>query len=199
VRTFFRDCQEWEWLPQRFDPQRALGTPRSIAALLGPDPRVIADEVWAKLMWAGLNLQEDDLPQTQAGHFYPVELVRALTLTWLFSGQRSDEIARLRVGCVRWQHDGSTIMGDSQKVLARDAVCLLDVPTHKTGTAFTKPVDPILGQALGRQSALTNHRSSTAAPVNALTCCSLCGPGRCPPPTSTTPSSRFASLLDSDG
>jgi hypothetical protein len=23
VRTFSRDCQEWEWLPRRFDPQRA--------------------------------------------------------------------------------------------------------------------------------------------------------------------------------
>ena len=26
--------------------------------------------------------------------------------------------------------------------------CLLDVPTHKTGTAFTKPVGPLLGQAI---------------------------------------------------
>ena len=26
LRTFFRDCQEWEWLPRRFDPQRALAT-----------------------------------------------------------------------------------------------------------------------------------------------------------------------------
>jgi integrase len=153
VRTFFRDCQEWEWLPRRFDPQRALGTPRSIAALLGPDPRVIADEIWAKLMWAGLNLQIADLPQTQAGSFYPVELVRAVTLTWLFSGQRSDEMARLRVGCIRWQHDGAEIAGDSQ-VPARDAVCLLDVPAHKTGTAFTKPVDPILGQALDAWQAI---------------------------------------------
>ena len=128
VRTFFRDCQEWEWIPRRFDPQRALATPRSIAALLGPDPRVIADEVWAKLMWAGLNLAEDDLPQSRAGNFYPLELVRAVTLAWLFSGQRSDEIARLRVGCIRWQHDGAAITGDSDQVLARDAVCLLDVP-----------------------------------------------------------------------
>jgi integrase len=79
---------------------------------------------------------------------YPPELVRAVTLAWLFSGQRSDEIARLRVGCIRWQHDGTAIAGDSGQVLARDAVCLLDVPTHKTGTAFTKPVDPVLGQAL---------------------------------------------------
>jgi integrase len=149
LRKFFGDCQEWEWLPRRFDPLRALATPRSIAALLGPNPRVIADEVWAKLLWAGLNLQQADLPVTKSGHFYPIELVRAITLTWLFSGQRSDEIARLRLGCVRWQQrDGTAITGDSQQVLARDVVCLLDVPTHKTGTAFTKPVDPILGQAL---------------------------------------------------
>ena len=33
-------------------------------------------------------------------------------------------------------------------LLAQDLVCLLDVPVHKTGTAFTKPVDPLLGQAI---------------------------------------------------
>ncbi len=154
LRTFFGDLHEWEWLPRRFDPQRALGTPGSIAGLVGPNPRVIADEVWAKLMWAGLNLAEADLPQSQAGRFYPLELVRAITMAWLFSGQRSDEIARLRVGCIRWQHDGGAIPGDSRQVLAREAVCLLDVPTHKTGTAFTKPVDPVLGQAIDIWQAL---------------------------------------------
>ncbi|MFJ2806152.1 tyrosine-type recombinase/integrase [Kitasatospora sp. NPDC087271] len=50
--------------------------------------------------------------------------------------------------CIRWQHDGFPIPGDSDEVLARDAVCLLDVPTHKTGTSFTKPVDPLLGKAI---------------------------------------------------
>ncbi|MFJ6752784.1 tyrosine-type recombinase/integrase [Streptomyces sp. NPDC091266] len=129
VRAFFRDCQEWEWFPRRFDPQRSLTTPRSIRSLIGPNPRVIADDAWAKLLWAGLNLEADDLFETAAGPFYPLELVRAVTLTWLFSGQRSDEIARLRVGCIRWQREGTTIAGDSE-VLARDAVCLLDVPTH---------------------------------------------------------------------
>lgn len=109
---------------------------------------MIADEIWAKLLWAGLNLDQEDLPQTKSGHFYPIELVRATTVTWLFSGLRSDEIARLRLGCIRWQHQDRPIPGDSDQVLARDAVCLLDVPTHKTGTAFTKPVDPILGQAI---------------------------------------------------
>ncbi len=148
TRTFFRDCQEWEWIPRRFDPARALAVPRSISALIGTNPRVIADEVWAKLLWAGLNLQPDDLPGNSADHYYPMPLIRALTLTWLFSGLRSDELSRLRVGCVRWQHDGTPISGDARDVLAVDAVCLLDVPVHKTGTAFTKPVDPLLGQAI---------------------------------------------------
>jgi integrase len=147
TRTFFRDCQEWEWIPRRFDPGTALSTPRSVKALTGPDPRVIADDVWAKLLWAGLNLQHEDLPAA-GGQTYPLELVRAVTLTWLFSGQRSDEIARLRVGCIRWQHDEAAIRGDDAQVLARDAVCLLDVPTHKTGSSFTKPVDPLMGEAI---------------------------------------------------
>lgn len=147
-RTFFRDCQEWEWIPRRFDPARALAVPRSISTLIGTDPRTIADDVWAKLMWAGLQLQADDLPGTSAGSYYPLELIRALAVTWLFTGLRSDEISRLRVGCIRWQQDGKAIAGDSQQVLAQDAVCLLDVPVHKTGTAFSKPVDPLVGQAI---------------------------------------------------
>jgi integrase len=153
ARRFFLDAQEWEWLARRFDPYRVLATPPSIAALLGPNPRVIADEIWAKLLWAGLNLAEDDLPPWKAGFFYPIELVRAVTLTWLFSGQRSDEIARLRLGCIRWQHDGHPIPGNAD-VLAADAVCLLDVPTHKTGISFSKPVDPILGQAVDAWQAI---------------------------------------------
>jgi len=142
-----RDCQEWEWIPWRFDPSHALGTPRSVKALLGPDPRVIADDIWAKPLWAGLNLTPEDLLSPD-GRSYPLELIRAITLTWLFSGQRSDEIARLRVGCVRWQHDGAGIRGDDHHVLAREAVCLLDVPTHKTGSSFTKPVGPLMGEAV---------------------------------------------------
>ena len=147
-RAFFRDCQEWEWIPRRFDPTRALAVPRSVAALIGTNPRIIADDVWAKLIWAGLQLQADDLPGTSAGSYYPLPLIRALAITWLFSGLRSDEISRLRVGCIRWQQDGRPIPGDSEQVLAQDAVCLLDVPVHKTGTAFTKPVDPLVGQAI---------------------------------------------------
>jgi hypothetical protein len=59
IRSFFRDLQEWEWIPIRFDPVRALGLPRAISANIGPDARVVADDAWAKLVWAGLNLADE--------------------------------------------------------------------------------------------------------------------------------------------
>ncbi len=154
VRIFFHDCQEWEWIARRFDPSRALATPRSIRALTGPDPRVIADAVWAKLVWAGLNLEASDLPANTGGQFYPLELVRALAITWLFAGLRSDELSRLRLGCIRWQREEVEVMGQPTEQAPKEAVCLLDIPTHKTGTAFTKPVDPLVGQAIAAWEAV---------------------------------------------
>lgn len=144
LRAFFRDCQEWGWIPRRFDPGRALATPRAVKALIGPQPRVIADEIWAKLLWAGLNLEAADLPADPAHRYYPLELIRAIALVWLFSGLRSDEIRRLRRGCIRWQKDA----GVAAERGSAGATCLLDVPAHKTGTTFTKPVDPLVGEAV---------------------------------------------------
>jgi integrase len=156
VRAFFLDCQEWQWIDRRFDPHRCLATPRSIRALIGPDPRVIADDIWAKLLWAGLNLTQDDIAHWKNRRYkdpekryaiYPLEMVRAMTIVWLFCGIRSDEWSRLRIGCVRWQREDVVIPG-SDEVLPKDAVCLLAIPTNKTGTAFTKPVDRVVGEAI---------------------------------------------------
>jgi integrase len=184
ARAFFRDLQEWEWIPRRFDPAKALGAPRSLRALLGPDPRVIADDIWAKLLWAGLNLEAAGLPRADR-RVHPFEMIRAITLTWLFSGQRSDEIARLRVGCVRWQHDGTPVAGGH--VLAQDVTCLLDIPTHKTGTAFTKPVDPCWARPSrhGRPSGRTSRSCWTARPANGWISCSPSAPSGSPSTTST--------------
>ena len=33
---FFRDILEWEWIPRRFDPARALAIPASVLSLIGP-------------------------------------------------------------------------------------------------------------------------------------------------------------------
>lgn len=159
MRIFFRNSQEWGWMPLHFDARRCFSTPRSIRSLIGPNPRVIADDIWAKLLWAGLNLTADDLPVSRyrsgsktlpkSTSWYPLEMVRAIMIAWLFAGLRANEISRLRVGCIRWQHDTVPILG-TDEVLPKDAVCLLDVPTNKTGTAFTKPVDPVVGEAIAQ-------------------------------------------------
>jgi hypothetical protein len=139
--TFFRDMQEWEWIPRRFDPRRCFAAPRSLRALIAPNPRVIADDIWAKLLWAGLNLTQDDLTKSFScsRHFYPMKMVKALTIVWLFGGLRADEIRRLRVGCTHSHENSSSGAGK---------MCDLAVPVNKTSTAFTKPVDYVIGEAV---------------------------------------------------
>lgn len=151
VRTFFSDAQEWGWCSRRFDPQRTFATPRAVKALIGPRPRIIADEIWAKLLWAGLNLSAADLP---ADRWYPLPLVKALTVTWLFAGLRSDEIVRLRVGCIRWQHHDGGPGAGREHIPGDGATCLLDVPVNKTGAGHTKPLDPVVGEAIAAWEAL---------------------------------------------
>lgn len=153
MRIFFRDLQEWQWIPTRFDPGRAFRTPRAIKAKMRPNPNIIEDGIWAKLLWAGLNLTLDDLPKSgnpqrrpNRDPVYPLAMVRALVMVWLFSGLRSDEIVRLRVGCTREHVSSSAECADVDA--AEEGVCLLDVPVNKTGHAFTKPVDPVLGAAV---------------------------------------------------
>jgi hypothetical protein len=53
---------------------------------------------------------------------------------------------RLRLGCIRWQHEGQRVT--TEEVVADAAVCWLDVPVNKTGGAFTKPVDRVVGAAV---------------------------------------------------
>src|SRR5260370_3629058 len=106
VRTFFADLQEWGVIPPKFDPYRSFSPPRSGKALIGSSPRVIADDVWAKLLWAGLNLTPQDFARKPNARskgrihtFYPMEMLRALTLLWLFSALPAAEITRLRAAC----------------------------------------------------------------------------------------------------
>ncbi|MEV7084393.1 hypothetical protein AB0O07_00570 [Streptomyces sp. NPDC093085] len=79
----------------------------------------------------------DAISVPSVGRANIVRLLRLLRLLRLF-----------RLFRLLRQYDGAPITGDSQQVLARDTICLLDVPPHKTGTALSKPVDPILGQAI---------------------------------------------------
>jgi hypothetical protein len=80
-------------------------------------------------------------------------MVRALALVWLFAGLRSDEIRRLHVGAVRWQHEDVRVAG-SDDVLPKDVVCFLSIPVNKTSPAFTKPIDRPVGEAIAAWEAV---------------------------------------------
>jgi integrase len=155
--TFFRDGQEHLGVPRRFDPRRAFAVPPGVRALIGPDPRVIADDVWGKLFAAGLNLTEEDIPARPAAprgyQRHPLGMVQALAVVWLCAGLRSDEVRRLAVGCVRWQREEVAVPGTAA-VLPEGAVSILHVPANKYKSAFHKPVDRIVGEAIAAWEAL---------------------------------------------
>ena len=147
MRTFFREIQdEPHNVPRRFDPMRAFRTPKTIKNQIGPNPRDLDPFLWAKMVHAALNLTQNDLPRGSKGVIqYPLELVRAVAVVWVFSGLRADEIVRLRVGCVRWQREDVTI-SETEEVLPKEAVCFLTVTVNKTTTTFQKPVNPLVGR-----------------------------------------------------
>ena len=64
---------------------------------------------------------------------------------------------------------------ESNDQVAREPICLLDVPANKTGISFTKPVDPLVGRAIATweaerpaQPAMLDRR--TAETVQFLFC-----------------------------
>jgi integrase len=151
LRGFFCDLIEWEWLTPRFDPRRVISLPLSLRAQIGPNPRIIDDAAWAKLMAAGLTLNPEDLhahgtPAALAAGwhatYYPIEMVRALVGVWLFAGLRIDEIRRLELDCVVWDQASDEQTGQPYPI------CLLRVPQNKTSGPFSKPVDPLVGQLI---------------------------------------------------
>jgi integrase len=147
LRTFIRDCQEWGWIPVTINAARALRTPTSVRNLIGPNPRVVDPGLWAKLLWAAMNLQEEDLPRPNGRPFYPVEMVRAIAVVWCFAALRSDDILRLRVGCIRGPRE-DVMFSETGEALPKDATCFLDIPVSKTMTSYTKPVHPLVGQRI---------------------------------------------------
>lgn len=152
LRAFFRDLQEApHQIPRRFDPARAFRTPRTVRHQIGPSPRDIDPLVWARLVHAALGLTKADLPhiggRPGGALRYPLELVRAVAVVWVYAGLRADEIVRLRVGCIRSQREDVTAAG-TDAVLPRDAVCFLSVPVNKTSGAFVKPVNPLVGKRI---------------------------------------------------
>jgi hypothetical protein len=150
LRGFLCDLIDWEWITPKFDPRKVLAGPVSVRAQIGPNPRIIDEVSWAKLMAAGLTLNSEDLNEYGSPRAKAAAGRRSLLLPdrdgprpgrrVVVRGCRIDEIRRLDVDCI--QRDE----GRDEQTGEPFPICLLRVPQNKTSRPFTKPVDPIVGQ-----------------------------------------------------
>jgi len=86
-----------------FNPQEIFTAPDHIKkALDAASPRDIDLQVWAKLTIAAATLAQSDLPPNTT---YSLIFYRALALVWVTSARRPNEIARLRLDCLREEWD----------------------------------------------------------------------------------------------
>lgn len=145
LKIFFGELQRKRLISRlNFDLETDLQVPQSIRNLIGPDPRDIDENAWLKLIWASLNLSDDELK----GFYYPPELLRAVSIMFTHSALRFDELRRLSVGCTRPIKTGSCPQVSDTVRDITELVCLLDVPISKTASAFTKPVPVIVDQVV---------------------------------------------------
>lgn len=154
LRLFFKECIEWEWLSFPFDLNDALATPNSVWRKRMPKPRPIEPAEWTKLEEAGWSLTQKDLPVCNAVmvtrhnvapcSWYPLAMVRAMALVWLYTGLRSNEIRRLQVGCIR------PALGeeDESNSSSPRAICNLTVPVGKSGSGSRKPIPGAVGEVI---------------------------------------------------
>jgi len=108
-----------------FVPKEVLTTPAPIRkALDAASPRDIDVQVWAKLAIAAATLSAQDLPRTTR---YPLSFYRALALVWVTFARRPNEIARLRLDCVREEWAADMLDEDGHPV---ENVTLAGGPSH---------------------------------------------------------------------
>jgi len=121
-----------------FSPKEMLTTPKHIRrALDATAPRDIDLRALAKLAIAAATLAASDLPQ---GALYPLSFYRALSLVWVTSARRPNEIARLRLDCVREDWDPTMYDEDGHPVERLVAAGRNRQETKDTGEEKVSPI-----------------------------------------------------------
>jgi integrase len=144
IRVMFDNCFDWELFPQKFSPNVVFALPRSLKLQIVDDPRDLNDDVWAKLVAAAISINSESFKDAES-RLYPIELVRAVAITWVFAALRVDELRRLETDCISWM---STQTIDLTDTVPKLPTCSIRVPTNKTAPEFEKPVDGLVGEAI---------------------------------------------------
>lgn len=139
LRRFMIDYENWGWGRLRFSSARHLSTPDTTLFRRGVNPRVIDDPVWLKLIWASLNLRQEDL-LTEI--HYPLAMLQAMAVIWTHAGLRKSELLRLTTGCAIPQAED--IVKEDGGIIPAGTLCYLHIPAGKTSKAFVKPVAAVV-------------------------------------------------------
>ncbi len=132
-------------IPVRFKPGQAFQTPKHIQRLIQPNPRDIDQAVWWKLMRAAATLTEVDLAERGV---YPLSFVSAVALLWVTAARRPNEIARLRVGCIRRDWDPGMLDESGVAVEQDGEFTYLQVPSGKYRGPFWVPIPSYTADAV---------------------------------------------------
>jgi integrase len=128
------------------NPAEVFRLPPAIKKLIQPDPRDIDEVLWCKLTYAAATLTEDDYPK--ACH-YPLNYHKAAALLWIASARRPNELARLRVGCIRRDWDPAMLDEDGLPLPGQEAqICYLHIPTGKTKGPYWVPIPKYAADAV---------------------------------------------------
>jgi integrase len=156
LRKFFKDIQRrsyqvGEGPPQRpvltWNPDEVLATPENIKRQLVPNPRNLDVAWWHKLTWAAASLSTKDLPLRNAV-LQPLAYYRAVGLLWVTAARRSDEIRRLKVGCVSREWAPEMRDEDGNLLEPEEDLCYLRVPVNKMQGEFWVPIPSYTADAI---------------------------------------------------
>src|SRR6266571_7399794 len=107
-----------------------LVTPEPIKRQLVPHPRTLDQAWWQKLTWAAASLSAKHLSVGSAG-VYPLAYYRAAGLLWVTGARRSDEIRRLKVGCVSREWAPQMHDEEGNQLEPEEDLCYVRVPVNK--------------------------------------------------------------------
>lgn len=129
-RVYQIDGKPAQRLALSWSPDELLATPETIRKQRIPNPRNLDHAWWQKLTWAAATLSAKDLSSNHSAYL-PLVYYRAVGLLWVTGARRSDEIRRLKVGCVSREWAVQMRDEEGKQLEPEEDLCYIRVPVNK--------------------------------------------------------------------